>query len=291
MIGHDNDDKIGSTAWITVIVCGLLASLLLLIAILTLCVTSVRPCSLMAWILQLLAIMMFYFGDKAPYIVHLYGNELNCNSSCQSNVQVWAIVALAMGLFILHNTPLLHHHKSRRYGAKYKQQWWEHAYSMIAIFLGTDIMYSLLIAFTSISNDSTPKAFLSMLFLVSLFVVGSAGIVINCSYAQLSAATTSSRKNKCDCSLTIVALILVPSLLFYLLSDNVDPLFSIFGCSHAVGYGSGHGEECDMKKVKVIRVALMMIPGVTIALAFIILCCKWCGDKHKDDDPEDDKEA
>ena len=181
--------------------------------------------------------------------------------------------------------------QNRRYGTKYKQLWWEHAYSMITIYLGTDFMYSLLIAFTSISNDSTPKAFLSMLFLVSLIIVGSAGFVINCSYAQLSATTTNSRKNKYDYSLTIVAFILVASLPFYLLSDNVDPLFSIYGCSHAVGNGSSQGEECDTKKVKVTRVALMIIPGAAIVIPFSMYCCKWCGDKHKDDDSEDEKEA
>ena len=162
--------------------------------------------------------------------------------------------------------------QNRRYGAKYKQLWWEHAYSMITIFLGTNFMYLLLIAFTSISNDSTPKAFLSMLFLVSLIIVGSAGFVINCSYAQLSATTTNSRENKCDYSLTIVAFILVPSLPFYLMWILC---FLSMAAAMQWAMAAAKVKNATRKKVKVTRVQLLFpytaASGVVTNTKMIIL--------------------
>jgi len=284
-----------NAATLTIVVSLFMALLLLVTALLTLRSTSITPCSFMSWLLQLLAILMFFFGDKAPYVVHRYGNELNCSNTCQSYVQSAAIFSLAVGLFILNNIPLLYRDKSKGHGARYTQRWWEHAFSMITIFLGTDLMYSLLMAFTFISDESTPKSILSTSFLVVLILIGCTSIVINCCYVQTSAliSRNKNRRKKCDASLSLVTIFLVASLPFYLLSDNVDPFFSIAGCTPtATTPAVGQSEDCNIKNVKILRIFLMLIPGAAIVFAFVVFSCKWCDDGDRDDDGyEEDKEA
>ena len=280
-----------AAAIITTVVFVIMALLLVVTSIIGLRFSTVTSGSFLAWELQFAAVVMYYYGDNIPNILHRYEGILNCSYVCQDNSQIAAIFFLGTGLLIQHNIPLLYRNESRASKAKYKQQWWNYSFNMITIFITTDIIYSLITAFTSITTYMSAKLSLSIPFLVVSVIIGWITIFINFRYTQLSIDISKhkNKQRKCDRSHAIVATILAASLPFYLLSDNEQPIDSALRCyptitNSTLEHETPFEEECDMLNNSILRLFFMAVPAVSMVIAFGIFLFKWCNDSHYDVD-------
>lgn len=261
---------------ITVISFCLIGCSLISLAIIGLRFTTVTSASFAAWLLQLLAVVLYFYGDNIDYILQRYGDELHCGETCQERNWIAAKLFLGTALTTLYIIPLLYKDTVKLPGSTYKCGWWHYALSMVTILVKVDMIYSALVPMPpSSSNCDSMVVTLSSSFFVILSIIGCAGIVINCRYTKYAINTNDKKKDrKCDISLFIVGILLFLCLPLYLLSDNQQPIDCIFGCD-SFAFNTTMTNGCDMKTNSVLRLSLMGWTAVSALLTLGVFLCKW----------------
>ena len=260
---------------------GLLSLLLIVLPLFALFCSYDNPPSLVAWILQLVAIVLYFYGDNIGYITQRYGEALGCGDRCIENNRIAAVVLLGSAIIILHIFPPILKDIAGlvKEDHKYDRGGWYYALDMIAILVRIDTVFTIVAIMAQTSNYcSLTDVSLGWSFFVICTIIGIAAIIVSSIYAMYKIDDKGSIKNFTAMSgiMITVVIFLSISLPLYILSDNEQPIDCAWGCdSYADNtttiITTDSGMNCNMKANSGMRLGLMLVTGLLVLLSGILL--------------------
>ena len=249
---------------VTVVFYGLLSLLLIFLSLFGLICSYDK--NLRGWILQLVSIVFYFYGDNIGYISQRYGEALGCGDRCIENNRIAAVVMLGSAIIVLHFS-------SRFPTSKDDLGWWYYTLGMIAVLVQIDTVFTIVAIMAQTSNYcSLTDESLGWSFFVICTIIGIAAIIFSSIHVDDEITTA---------ILFTVVILLSISLPLYILSDNEQPIDCVWGCdSYADNtttiIATDSGMNCNMKANSGMRLGLMSVAGLLVLLSGILLGCeKW----------------
>lgn len=277
------DDR---TAGIATVVCFSVLGLLLIgLSPFALCFSTVNPPILSAWLMQLFALVLYFYGDNIGYILQRYGEVLGCGDQCVENNRIAAVVLLGSAIIILQIIPPLL--KDIAVMVKdvyqYKHGGWYQALDMLALLVRIDSIFTIIAVMTQTTAycGLTDRS-LGWSFFVICCIAGIAGLIISSMYAAYKVDKEHSVRSlpAMSATLVLVVILLSISLSLYILADNQQPLDCVWGCDSytdntTVAVATGTGIECNMKANSGTRLGFMTVTGALVLLSLALLGFDW----------------
>ena len=266
---------------------GLLSLLLIVLPLFALFCSYDNPPSLVAWILQLVAIVFYFYGDNIGYITQRYGEALGCGDRCIENNRIAAVVLLGSAIIILHIFPPILKDmaalvKEVKEDYKYDRGGWYYTLDMIAILVRIDTVFTIVAIMAQTDNYcSLTDMSLGWSFFAICTIIGIAAIIVSGIYAvykiidKAKDNTVKHWQTMSGIMITVVILLSI-SLPLYILSDNEQPIDCVWGCdSYADNtttiIATDSGINCNMKANSGMRLGLMLVTGLLVLLSGILL--------------------
>lgn len=233
--------------------------------------------SFFAWLLQLVAVVSYYYGNNTRNILHRFGDELGCGETCQKNNLIATRILLGCALVILHTVPQPYQKTSKN---NREDKWWNYVLNMIGVLVTIDMICSVVaIDPTSIDSTSTDVR-LSVPTIVLCTVIGWASIIINWSYTRNSIEKEKRKKHETCIAFAILFICL--SLPFYLFSNNqlaycafedASPYYNMTSISDNA-LGNSYAKASAILRLVLLGIAGTLVLLVTTCTMLIMLPCK-----------------
>ena len=278
-----SDDRVAGIA--TVVCFSILGFILIGLSPLALCFTTINPLIIIAWLMQLVTVVLYFYGDNIGFILERYGETLGCGDMCIENNRIASVVLLGSAMVVWHIIPPLL--KDIAVMVKdeynYKHGGWYYALDMLALLIRVDTTFTVIAimsqttAYCSLSDRT-----LGWSFFVILTVIGIAGLIISSIYTAYKIDNESTIKSlpAMSATLIIVVILLGISLPLYILADNQQPLDCVWGCDSysdnaTAIVAANSGINCNMKANSGLRLGFMTATCAFVLLSLALLGCDW----------------
>ena len=222
-------------------------------------------------LMQLLASMMYFYGDNFYPITLRYGEQWGCDKHCMENVRISTNVSLALSLIVLQVLPPTLQKLSKIF--LYEEKWqrkyeidWLHLLDMIIRIIKIDAVYKI-ITTTAQSSESCGRieVAVSIVSIIAFILIGDFfSILIDCWYSAKKFDMTYKWIYK------VLYIMLIISLPLYTLANNLQPLDCSFGCDISSFVNETENEvKCDMKGNSITRLVFLLF---AIALLATVIC-------------------
>ena len=271
-------------------------------------ITVTTEALLVAILAELLASMLYYYGDNINYMTQRYGEELGCGAQCITNNKIAALITLQVSLIVFFVLPLLTRKYLKRKGSgrnhkrgfvNSSETGWYTAVYMIGIILQIDTLYTIsiavtdtLFAITAVAHDfefcSNNVIIVSSSLLIIYFLIGAFAIIIIGRYVCLKIDN-----NDKWYYITGAGMVLIICLPLYMLADNEQPLDCAFGYdrfANATEVDFNFDFQCTTRGNTGLRLGLMLLilVVVTILSCMFFICNAKEGKTYIIHDDEDD---
>ena len=192
---------------------------------------------------QIIASMLYFYGDNINYILERYGENLGCGDVCVENNRIAAVVTLGLSLILFHITPGVLRKIAKMNDWKYTETGWKSALDMLVIIVKIDTVFTVvaIMAQTDEYCNSTDVG-LSWSFVVICFFAGLVAMIV---YGVFSCYKLDN-SDKCKC-ITLAFFLLLFCFPMYLLADNQQPIDCAFGCDTFAANMTQNEINCNMR--------------------------------------------
>ena len=224
---------------------------------------------------EIIAALLYFYGDNIGFIVDRYGDVLGCGPQCTENNRIAAIITLGIALMYYQLFPSCIHTIAVNYGVEHTDTGWYSATNMMAIILKVDAVFTI-VAIMSQTTDFCSRTDVSIS--VAFFVICTiAGISIMCVYCCLSAWKLSDDADtKAWCWIVpLTFILLVLSFPMYVLADNPQPLDCAWGCDSFASNNTLNNLTCNNVGNSALRLGFTSVTFLTVGtLSLVLFCCR-----------------
>ena len=197
-----------------------------------LCVVKAHCTKYISSIVQTVGAFLYFYGDNLPHVLHVYGDALGCDSTCQRRNIIGAITSLTLALIVFQFAPLVLHKLyqlvERKDEENAKQSPWFLAIEMITILVKIDALYSGVSAMVESGDfcDDEDVNAASVVLITTCIICGIVTVVLYGVYALCK-----NKNNGVYIGLTVLTIVLL-ALCFplYMIADNRQPLDCALKC-------------------------------------------------------------
>lgn len=231
----------------------------------------------LACVINSVIVGLYFYGDNLGYILQAYGEDLGCDATCSEVNLAIAVIALAIGAFLLHLFPEILKQLIKLFGYKYKPDRWYYTLSTLTTLVKIDAIYSTLASLAQIGNYcSITEVTLSLFLIVISSILGIFDIIIKSLYILYGVKEKkkgNTQKNKAI--VTSASVLLILSLPLYLLVDNEQPLNCGFECdvfeNTTCTIQSDPTDNCRANANSITRLVLAILTGVLIIIVLVLV--------------------
>ena len=229
---------------------------------------------------QIIASMLYYYGDNINFILERYGEDLGCGDVCVENNQIAAVITLGLSLILFQVMPgVLRKIAKMNKDWQYEETGWKSALDMLVVIVKIDTVFTVvaIMAQTDEYCNSTDVG-LSSSFVIISFLAGLVAMIV---YGVFSCVKLDdSDKTKC---ITLAFFLLLFCFPMYLLADNQQPIDCAFGCDTFTANMTQNEIDCNMRGSAGLRLGFM---GVTLLIMIFVPLGLICGSLLSGDTPD-----
>jgi len=274
IIGFSSPSKDAAIA--ALVMFGMIGAIVILLSIgisICSCVLKRSLAAGLAWILQIVITLLYFYGKNMNAIMLRYGIFIGCHENCQRINHYFTLSSLVLAiLFLTYAIPELHNMMPN---SKNDHQRWLYLLRVIFIFVNANAIYSTLSIVPPDISCSTYAVVLSTVCLILISIVGGIKIILfSLNHSYLSSIFYSLIHN------VVIHVIWCLALPIYLLSDNQLPLEYI-SC-HQPNSTNDYTKLVGGTVIDhVIRFVGTFITGVALIVTLASFLCHYLYNKRK----------
>jgi hypothetical protein len=209
-------------------------------------------------LVQLFAACFYFYGDNINYIMRRYGDKLGCDDQCVTNNRIAAVIALGIGVIMLHLFPPVVLKSFNMVKWEDHRSSWYSSLDVIAVYMNINVIYT---AFAIMTQTDTFCSHTDLAFSTSGIVIcilaGLAIMIIEC---------LCSICNKADPKFIGACVPLAIGFILYLLADNEQPMDCAFDCDAFAA-----NQSCDARTNSGLRLGFMLATLIIVVVVVGLL--------------------